>query len=102
MFAVGVFWRRQPGVVSAAFAVGVPAGNRSRAANRFLAFFLLLIAGNQLAETCRALATTSAARLTWFRIASVQRRWRSAQAFQNALSRVPRRTGGADRARRKP
>jgi hypothetical protein len=58
-------------LVSAAFAVAIWAGNRSKPANRFLAFFLLLIAGNQIAEAFRGMATTHAARLTWFRIASV-------------------------------
>lgn len=71
MLTSEVFWKATTALVSAAFAGGILVGNRSRAANRFLAFFLLLIAGNQTAETFRALATTEVAQLLWLRIASV-------------------------------
>lgn len=57
-------------VVTAGFAALTLAGRPHRSMNQFLAFFLLLIAGNQGANVMRLLATTDAARVFWFRIAS--------------------------------
>lgn len=51
--------------------VFVLATSRRRAANVFLAAFMFLLAGNQFAETMRALDATAASQLFWFRIASV-------------------------------
>ena len=54
-----------------AFALVVLAGGRRRGGPLFLAAFLLLIAGNQAAETVRALLEPGPARTFWWRVASV-------------------------------
>lgn len=49
----------------------VLAGSWRRSANVFLASFMLLLAGNQFAETMRLFATTLSEELFWLRIASI-------------------------------
>ncbi|HWH09293.1 MAG TPA: hypothetical protein VNX21_08840, partial [Candidatus Thermoplasmatota archaeon] len=57
-------------LVSAAFAFVILAAGGRRPAERALAGFFLLIAGNQGAETARALAASPEAGLAWFRLAT--------------------------------
>ena len=58
-------------LVCAAFAVVVLAMRPRGAPNRFLGFFLLLLAGNQGAEAVRALVASPEESLRWFRVATV-------------------------------
>ncbi|HET6404530.1 MAG TPA: serine/threonine-protein kinase [Candidatus Thermoplasmatota archaeon] len=58
-------------VACIAFALVVLAGGRRRGGPLYLAVFLLLIAGNQAAETLRALVDTAEARTLWYRVATV-------------------------------
>lgn len=58
-------------LVSLAFGFVILLGGLRRPANRFLAFFLFLIAGNQAAETLRALIADPLQKLFWFHVASV-------------------------------
>jgi len=67
---VDPFLKALAAIVSASFGALVLAGRKRRTANAFLAFFLFLIAGNQAAETLRAMATDPATQTFWFRIAS--------------------------------
>lgn len=58
-------------IVALTFALIVLVVGRGRLSNAYLAGFLLLIAGNQAAETMRAVAADEIARVTWFRLATV-------------------------------
>ncbi len=66
-----MYFKAAASLISAGFAVFILAGRPNRPANQFLAFFLLLIAGNQGIETYRATLAEPHQALLLFRLASV-------------------------------